>query len=98
MRVLVALLLACAARADTVAQLVGKVRDGLAAGRGDAEMAEAVAGTRLTERLDDAAIEALGAGPLTTEALETARDSSERLPRAAAIRLFDPPPAPSREE
>jgi hypothetical protein len=97
----VALLAVLTVRAGSVAELVAAVRSGLAAKRGDAEIAASVQSTRLTERLDDAAIEQLeseGAGPRTVEQLEWLREDSGELPAPAALPLFDAPPGLSAEE
>jgi len=56
---------------------------------------------KLTERLDDDAIEELqsqGAGPLTVEELERHRERSMELPAAKPVHLSDFPSTPSPEE
>jgi hypothetical protein len=97
-RLLALLITASALRAGTVAELISAIRT--ANGRPDPEVAAMVRQTTLTERLDDAAIEQLqseGAGPRTVEELEWLREDSSGLP-AAAISLFDGPPALTADE
>jgi len=91
--------LACAAWAGTVDELIDSVRGGLQAKRPDAEIAAIINQAGLTERLDDAAIEALesdGVGPQTIEALERQRELSQTLPSPhEPLKFFDAPPAPA---
>src|SRR5690349_11799396 len=88
------------ARGATVSDLVRLVRGELAAGRSDAEVAALVLPFRLSERLEDPAIEQLqseGAGPKTVEQLEWLREASTSQPASPPMALFEPPPAPSDE-
>lgn len=98
--VVAALFAASFASAETTADLVARVRDGLAAHRPDAEMAAAVRAAKLDEALGDAAVEALesdGAGPLTLVELDRLRYATESLPHSNWT-LTDVPPLPSADE
>ncbi len=101
MRFVPILLLASAASGATVSDLIRTVREALAQRRPDAAIAVIVLQSKLTEHLEDPVIEELqseGAGPQTVEELEQQRDRTVKLPRAAAVKLFDAPPSPSAEE
>src|SRR6516164_2478879 len=79
-----------AQRQMTVAQLVDFVKSAVQQHNDDRKVADFVRTIKLTNRLDDATVEALqnaGAGPKTVAALRTLTDSTANLAPAA------PPPA-----
>ena len=93
--------IALAAAGATVEGLVQTVRSAVEARRSDKELAEILRRQSMTERLDDAVVEALeseGAGPAAVEELLRLRELSAAMPAGTAPRLFNTPPQPSAEE
>ena len=86
----------------SVGRLLDTVRAALRAGISDGEIARTVRQAKLTERLEDAAVEELqseNAGPETLEELDRQRELTGKLaPPAQPPKLFDTPPAPSAAE
>jgi hypothetical protein len=86
----------------SIAGLLTTVREGLRIKRADIIIAGMVHDIKLTERLQDEAIEELqseGAGPETLEELDRQRDLTRKLGAPAqAAKLFDAPPEPGSEE
>jgi hypothetical protein len=90
----------------TVAQLKGMVESSVKLGHPDKKVAEYVKSVKLTEKLDEEAVEdlqAAGAGPKTVEALKALVTSSSSLPAAAAappkpvVKEIPPPPPEDAE-
>src|SRR5262249_7038126 len=86
---------------STVRELMQTVRAALAANESDGSIAKTIHKFRLSERLEDEAIEALeaeGAGPKTAASLTALRDESERLDAPGQPLPIDHPPQPSSDE
>jgi hypothetical protein len=99
--VLLVMLAAGSARAETIAEFLQSVRAALADRRADPEIATVVAKAKLDERLTDTVIEQLeseGAGPRTVEELEWQREASRGLAGPKGVDLTTPGPPPSAEE
>src|SRR5690349_10061340 len=87
----------------TVDELVGFIRAAIQQKEDDRKVAAAVAGIRLSNRLDEKTITDLqrsGAGPRTVAALEKLKEASAGLPAAIAAADQPPnlPPAPGPAE
>ena len=105
----IACLGAALALADTltVSKVVEFVRSSVKTGISDKEVAAYLAKVKLTDRLEDQAIEqlqSLGIGPKTLHALWTLRDQSAKLPEPSAAPMttavagYQQPEPPSAEE
>jgi hypothetical protein len=86
---------------STVRELIETVRAGLHAKESDGAVAKSIRKLKLSERLNDEAIEVLeeeGAGPKTAAELAALRDESEELDPPAHPLPFEHPEQPSSEE
>ncbi len=94
-------LLAGAQHASSVNETIDFVRAALRGKQKDRQIATALHKWKLSERLDEHAVEELeseGAGPKSVAELERLRLSSADLPRPAVPPRFDSPPIPSAPE